>query len=148
MFGVFTNNTENSLFTTHYSPSFTHHYMKDISNEEDIKTLIDAFYVRIRKDDLIGYIFNDVAHVDWDHHLPRMYSFWAFLLLGKDGYQGNPMEAHIRLNEKVKLKGEHFARWLELFTATVDEHFAGLTAEEAKNKAKLIAMTWQPKFAG
>ena len=121
--------------------------MKDITTEEDIKTLIDAFYVKVRKDDVVGYIFNDIAQVDWENHLPKMYSFWGFLLLGQDAYQGNPMEVHKKLNEKVNLTKEHFARWLEIFTATVDELFSGLNAEEAKNKAKLIAMTWQPKFA-
>jgi hemoglobin len=96
---------------------------------------------------VIGYIFNDVANIDWDHHLPRIYAFWEFLLLGKDTYRGNPFEAHAKLNEKVKLKQGHFDRWVRLFIQSVDEQFAGLNAEEAKNKAKLIAMTWIPKFS-
>lgn len=118
----------------------------DISTEEDIKILINAFYDQVKQDDLIGYIFNDIANVDWSHHLPRMYAFWEFLLLGKDTYQGNPFEAHKKLNEKVKLQSTHFDRWIQLFIKTVDDHFQGLNAEEAKNKAKLIAMTWIPKF--
>ena len=121
--------------------------MKDITSHEDIKQLIDSFYSHVRKDDVIGYIFNDVAHVDWDHHLPRMYAFWEFLILGGESYMGNPFEAHKKLNEKVKLKPEHFERWIQLFNQSVDEQFAGLNAEEAKNKAKLIAMTWIPKFS-
>lgn len=120
--------------------------MKDITTEADIKNLIDAFYVRVRQDDVIGYIFNDIAHVDWDHHLPRMYAFWEFLLLGKDTYKGNPFEVHKKLNQMVTLRSDHFDRWVQLFTETIDEHFSGLGAEEAKNKAKLIVMTWKPKF--
>ncbi|MEP6645914.1 MAG: group III truncated hemoglobin [Saprospiraceae bacterium] len=121
--------------------------MSDITNEQDIKTLIDSFYQHVRQDDVIGYIFNDIANVDWSHHLPRMYAFWEFLLLGRDTYKGNPFEVHKKLNEKVKLQSTHFDRWIQLFTQTVDEHFQGINAEEAKNKAKLIAMTWIPKFA-
>ncbi len=121
--------------------------MKDITTEEDIKSLINSFYSRVRQDDVIGYIFNDVANIDWDHHLPRIYAFWEFLLLGKDTYRGNPFEAHKKLNEKVKLKQGHFDRWVLLFTQSVDAQFEGLNAEEAKNKAKLIAMTWIPKFS-
>ena len=118
----------------------------DIEHLEDIKKLIDSFYLKVRSDDILGYIFNDVAHVDWEHHLPRMYAFWEFLLLGGESYQGNPMEPHLKLNQKIELKKEFFDRWLFLFKETVNENFSGKTAEEAKNKAMLIALTWVPKF--
>lgn len=118
----------------------------DISTPDDIRKLIDSFYAKIRQDDLLGYIFNDIAQVDWEHHLPRMYAFWEFLLLNGETYSGNPIEPHKRLNQKINLKKEFFDRWVETFTATVDELFSGINAEEAKNKARLIAMTWIPKF--
>jgi hemoglobin len=118
----------------------------DISTSDDIKILIDAFYEQVKADDVIGYIFNDIAHVDWSHHLPRMYAFWEFLLLGKDTYAGNPMEVHQKLHKMVPLKEEHFTRWLQLFHQSVDEHFEGLVAEEAKNRSSLIVLTWKPKF--
>lgn len=122
--------------------------LHDISTIDDIRTLIDSFYDKVRQDDLIGYIFNDIAKVDWPHHLPKMYAFWEFLLLGGESYKGNPMEPHRALHQKVPLKKEFFDRWIKLFTQSVDEHFAGINAEEAKNKALLIAMTWIPKFEG
>jgi truncated hemoglobin YjbI len=58
------------------------------------------------------------------------------------------MEAHKRLNQKINLKKEFFDHWVEIFSATVDELFSGINAGEAKNKARLIAMTWIPKFEG
>ena len=119
---------------------------KDITTSEDIKTLIDAFYEKVKDDDVIGFIFNDIAKVDWPKHLPRMYAFWEFLLLGKDTYKGNPMEVHQKLHQSVKLTEAHFTRWLHLFHDTVDEHFTGLVAEDAKNRSNLIVMTWKPKF--
>ncbi len=118
----------------------------DITSIDDIRELIDSFYLKVKADDLLGFIFNDVAHVDWDHHLPKMYAFWEFLLLGGDAYQGNPMEPHKRLHEKIKLRREYFERWVTLFKQNVDEHFTGHVAEEAKNKAMMIALTWIPKF--
>ncbi len=118
----------------------------DISSSTDIQLLINAFYEKVRKDDTIGYIFNDIAKVDWERHLPRMYSFWEFLLLGQDTYKGNPMEVHQKLHRMVPLTEDHFTRWLHLFQTTVDEHFTGLVAEEAKNRAALIVLTWKPKF--
>lgn len=122
--------------------------MNDITTQDDIKLLIDTFYTKVREDDVIGYIFNDVAKVDWAKHLPRMYAFWEFLLIGGESYQGNPIEPHRKLHAMVPLTAAHFERWLALFQQTVDELFQGLNAEEAKNRARLIAMTWQPKFSG
>lgn len=119
---------------------------RDITSIEDIRILIDAFYLKVTADDVIGYIFNDIAEVNWEHHLPKMYAFWEFLLLGGEAYTGNPIEPHRALNQKIPLKKEFFDHWVALFTATVDEHFNGINAEEAKNKATLIAMTWIPKF--
>lgn len=118
----------------------------DIRTTEDIRTLIDHFYEKVRADDVIGFIFNEVARVNWEHHLPRMYAFWEFLLLQGEGYQGNPIEPHKKLHQQVPLEKKFFDRWVELFKSTVDEHFQGLIAEEAKNKASLIARTWMPKF--
>lgn len=120
--------------------------LHDFRTIDDIKILIDAFYHKVRADELIGPIFNEIAQVNWEHHLPKMYSFWEFLLIGGESYQGNPMEPHRKLNQKVQLKKEFFDRWVEIFRKTVDEHFSGIVAEEAKNKAELIAMTWIPKF--
>jgi len=120
----------------------------DIQSMEDIRTLIDAFYLKVRQDDVIGHIFNEIAQVNWEKHLPKMYAFWEFLLLGGESYQGNPIEPHRNLHQKVELKKEFFDRWVQLFRQTVDEHFSGIVAEEAKNKALMIAMTWIPKFEG
>jgi hemoglobin len=121
----------------------------DISAAADIKILIDAFYAKVQADDVIGYIFNDIAKVDWAHHLPVMYAFWEFLLLGNaDAYRGNPIQKHFDLHQKHPLKAEHFDRWVALFQATVDELFAGPAADNAKFRAWAIAETWKPKFDG
>lgn len=122
------------------------HMKYDISTSDDIRTLIDGFYDKVKKDDVIGYIFNDVANVDWVSHLPKMYAFWEFLLLGKDSYAGNPMAVHQKLHQQVPLTEAHFDRWLALFHQTVDENFQGQNAEDAKSRSRLIALTWKPKF--
>ncbi|GAB4496594.1 MAG: hypothetical protein OHK0019_28650 [Saprospiraceae bacterium] len=121
----------------------------DIVHSADVKTLIDAFYAKVQEDEVIGYIFNDIAKVDWPHHLPVMYAFWEFLLLGNaDSYRGNPIQKHFDLHQKYPLKAEHFDRWVALFQTTVDELFAGTTADNAKFRAWAIAETWKPKFDG
>jgi len=121
----------------------------DITLPADIKLLIDTFYVKIQADEMLGPVFNNVAHVDWPHHLPIMYAFWEFLLLGNtDGYRGNPIQKHFDLHQKHPLKAEYFDQWVALFQATVDELFAGSKAEEAKFRAFAISATWKPKFDG
>lgn len=120
----------------------------DIAFPEDVKLLVDTFYTKVRADEVIGYIFNDVARVDWAHHLPRMYAFWEFLLLGMDTYRGNPIEPHHRLAEKTSLTAAHFDRWVALFHASVDELFEGPKADDAKFRGYAIAETWKPKFTG
>jgi hemoglobin len=112
--------------------------MKDIGTEEDVRTLVDAFYTAIREDALLNPIFNDVARVDWAHHLPKMYAFWSQLLLGIPGYTGQPFPPHTVL----PVGREHFARWVELFRQTVDRLFAGEVATRAKNAAASIAHTF------
>ena len=118
----------------------------DITFRSDIETLINRFYERVRADDVLGHIFNHVAQVDWPKHLPVMYDFWEFLLLKGDNYRRNPIQAHFDLHQRHPLRPEHFDRWLALFQSTVDELFAGPTADDAKNRAYIIAETWKPKF--
>lgn len=120
--------------------------MPDITFPEDVHRLIDTFYEKVRRDEVIGYIFNDVAQVDWPEHLPRMYAFWEFLLLGADTYRGNPLEKHWAVHALEPFTEAHFDRWLQLFREAVDERFAGPKAEDAKFRAMAIAETWKPKF--
>ena len=109
--------------------------MKSIESRSDIEVLVNEFYAKVRKDDLIGPIFNDVAKVHWDEHLPKITNFWCDLMLGEETYFGRPFPPHIPLNLEVP----HFERWLTLFIETVDEHYVGLKAEEIKHRALGIA---------
>ena len=118
---------------------------KDIQNRNDIRTLIDNFYSKVIVDPVIGYFFNDVAKVNWEHHLPIMYDFWESILFQATNYKGNPMIAHVNLHKKSPLSPEHFARWQSLFLATVDEYFQGEVAERAKQRARSIAVMIQVK---
>lgn len=112
---------------------------KKIETMDDIKLLVDTFYEKVGEDKILGPIFNDIAHVNWDNHLPVMYKFWASTLLGEMGYKGNPMDAHFKLNEKQKLLDTDFNTWKQLFIETVDELFEGEIADTAKRRAVSIA---------
>jgi len=112
---------------------------KDIANRADIQQLVDTFYIKVRADETIGYLFNEVAQVNWELHLPRMYDFWENILFQTGSFKGNPMAAHVLLHQKSPLSAAHFDRWQQLFLATVDELFEGEMAELIKQRALSIA---------
>ena len=111
----------------------------DIRNRKDIEKLVNAFYDLVKTDPIIGYLFNDVAHVNWEEHLPKMYSFWENILFYTGNYEGNPMAKHKELHLKSTMTKFHFQQWNALFTQTVDKLFEGKKAEEIKNRALNIS---------
>lgn len=112
--------------------------IRDIETADDVKVLVDRFYEKVNRDELLAPIFNDVAHVDWAAHLPQLYRFWETLLFGSGNYEGAPFPVHAVL----PVAQVHFERWLSLFLATVNENFSGAKAEEAKGRALSIADTF------
>ena len=113
--------------------------MKQIETKDDIELLVNKFYDKVGRDKTIGFFFNDIANVNWDTHLPKMYQFWETLLFGNVSYKGNPMAKHFPINEIQAMEKHHFEHWLKLWTATIDENFEGEMADTAKTKAGNIA---------
>ncbi|MCC2678847.1 MAG: hypothetical protein K0R29_1423 [Pseudobdellovibrio sp.] len=109
-----------------------------ISSREQVIRIVDAFYAKVRQDELIGPIFTEQAKVDWDEHLPKLYNFWEDLLFGSENYHGRPFPPHLKFNLKI----EHFERWLKLFVETIDENYTGLKADEMKARALRIAQNF------
>ncbi|MBL0055954.1 MAG: group III truncated hemoglobin [Chitinophagaceae bacterium] len=120
---------------------------KDIENRQDIELIVNRFYEKVTADPVIGFIFTDLAKVNWEQHLPVMYDFWENSLFYTGSYTGNPMELHKRLNRVLPLRDEHFDRWTLLFNSTIDELFTGEKAELAKQRAYSIATVIRIKIA-
>jgi hemoglobin len=117
---------------------------KDITSIEDIKLLVDTFYTAVRQDDVLGPVFNGKIGDQWPKHLDTMYRFWQTILLpGEFTYRGTPFASHINL----PINETHFEKWLMLFTQTVENHFEGPVAEEAKMRAGHIASVFQHKLS-
>lgn len=112
---------------------------KDIEDKNDIVLLVNSFYNAVQENEILGFIFNDVAKINWDEHLPRMYAFWTSMLLNEHLFSGNPMEKHITLSRITSMTEIQFNEWLLLFTTTVDKLFKGEIANEAKFRAGNIA---------
>ena len=115
---------------------------KDILSLEDIKLLVDTFYDKVQKDELIGAIFNDRIQDRWPQHLAKMYTFWQTVLLGEHTYYGSPFPPHA----KLPVEKEHFDRWLSLFSQTLGELFSGEVASEAMWRANKMAEMFQYKI--
>lgn len=115
---------------------------KDIIQLEDVKLLVDTFYGKVREDELIGPVFNDRIQDRWPQHLAKMYTFWQTVLLGEHTYYGSPFPPHA----KLPVEKEHFERWLELFSQTLDELFTGEVANEAMWRANKMAEMFQYKI--
>ena len=111
----------------------------DIETREDCEALVRAFYGRTLTDPILGFIFNDVAHLDLESHVPRLTAFWETILLGARSYGGGAFAPHAALNAQVRLFPGHFERWLWLWRTTVDELFTGERADLAKAHAERVA---------
>lgn len=111
----------------------------DILGRDEIVRLVDRFYEKVQKDEMLGFIFNDIAKINWETHLPIMYSFWQTVLFRDGGFRGNPLGKHANLVSLTRMGREQFDRWLELFEATVDELFQGENATHIKACANDMA---------
>ena len=116
--------------------------VKDISELADIQLLVDDFYGQVRKDPLLGPIFEKVIQDRWPEHLEKMYRFWQTVLLEEHTYYGSPFPPHA----KLPVATAHFDTWLGIWHQTVDRHFKGSKAEEAKWRGDKMAAMFLSKI--
>lgn len=113
---------------------------KELKNRDDVQLLVETFYGKIRKDKVLGPIFNSIID-DWESHLSLLTDFWETQLFLKRKYYGNPVTAHQEVDDKMdhSITSEHFGLWLNLWFATIDDLFEGETAWTAKNRAQKMS---------
>lgn len=119
---------------------------KDIEDREDIELLVNVFYSKVLADNVLGYIFQETAGMNWATHFPAMYNFWENVILFTGTYEGNPMNLHKHLHHITPLNETHFERWNQLFLDTVDGLFAGKKANLAKQRALSISAIIREKL--
>ncbi|WP_411895688.1 group III truncated hemoglobin [Winogradskyella sp. A2] len=110
---------------------------KDIRNREDIHLLVTEFYIKVRADNTLGPFFNDTIS-DWDAHLDHLTTFWESSLFLKTKFTGDPLKAHIKVDEdhNNSITELHFGIWLNYWSQTIDELFEGDYANNAKRRAR------------
>ncbi|MBS1589191.1 MAG: group III truncated hemoglobin [Bacteroidetes bacterium] len=114
----------------------------DIKSIADIELLVNSFYDSVRTDSLLGPIFNGVIQDRWPEHLAKMYRFWQTVLLDEQTYFGAPFPPHA----KLPVSQQHFDQWLKLWYATLDTHFEGEIAKEAKWRGDKMAAMFLAKI--
>lgn len=119
--------------------------MTDILSKDDLVLLVNTFYDRVRRDEVIGHIFNTIIGDDWSVHLPIMYTFWNTVLFGAEGYKGQAVGKHVEIDRKIQLQPAHYERWISLWRNTVDHLFEGPNATKIKDKAQTMLQLIQFK---
>jgi hemoglobin len=109
-------------------------------DERLVSDLVEAFYERVRADELLGPIFTRVIR-DWDHHLALLKDFWSSVTMMTGRYKGTPLQAHQRIGG---LGFKHFERWLSLWRETCaatcsSSEIAGIFIERAERIASSLS---------
>lgn len=108
-----------------------------LCTDEEISWMVHHFYAKVRRDEVLGPIFN--RHIsDWDHHLSKLVDFWSSILCGTGRFSGTPMPKHAAL---PGLNAELFRRWLSLFHETTQELDNEAMREQANSMAQRIAQS-------
>jgi len=107
--------------------------------EQQLATLVDRFYAKVRSDHVLGPVFNTAVH-DWPEHLEKLSAFWSAVMLTSGRYKGNPMAAHLK--HKPSIDQAMFGRWLGLWRETaretLDEHGAAAVVARAERIAESL----------
>ena len=113
---------------------------QDLATPAAIHDLVTRFYREIVFDDLLAPIFDEVAEVDWTIHIPNLIDYWCWIILGPPRYPGTVTATHRRLHAQQAITPAACDRWFTLWSAAVDESWAGPGADRAKaHSAALMA---------
>jgi hemoglobin len=106
---------------------------------ELVRDLVHTFYDRVRREPVIGPIFEARLAGKWDAHLAKLVDFWSGMALRTDAYKGRPFPPHVPLG----LEPRHFERWLALFRQTASEVCPPPAAAFFVDRAERIAESFQ-----
>jgi hemoglobin len=101
------------------SAPFQHRAKQAGLTAELVGRVVVLFYEKIRRDNLLGPIFEEAIGPDWDAHIQRILQFWLTATRLGGGYDGkNFMPAHVKHSS---IHTSLIPRWLELFCETTTQ---------------------------
>jgi hemoglobin len=87
--------------------------------EPMIRQLVDVFYAKVKRDPVLGPVFDAIVGDHWDAHLEKITSFWLFVTRLGTGYRTRDfMPAHAR---HAAIRASLLPQWLHLFRETATE---------------------------
>lgn len=114
----------------------------DLSTKTDIQKIVDLQYAQLLKHEETAHLF---AHLDLEHHMPKIYTFWCFLLdinAAENRYTGSAFEPHVKLD----LSEKHFELWLHFLHSSINENFEGEKANLWIEKSNQLGLMFQYKL--
>jgi len=99
---------------------------------ESITQLVHGFYGDVRKDPLLGPVFEQALHGRWEAHLQRLVDFWSTVALGTRSFKGDVFGKHMALQGVTPA---HFAAWVGLW----QQHTNGLFTPEVAHDLQVAA---------
>lgn len=108
--------------------------------EAMIARLVPAFYAKVRREPVLGPIFEAAIGDGWDAHLAKLCDFWSSVMLMTGRFKGRPMPVHVAIPD---IGPDHFARWLALFRETAAEVCPPPAAALFQARAEMIAESLQ-----
>ena len=106
-----------------------------LPSEQEIATLVQLFYLKVERDEVLGPIFADTLR-DWPAHCEAMTDFWAAALLGRDSRCGAWSFVAQAPHPIAPLQ---FVRWLALFRAIATDLLGAERGRRFLDKAERIA---------
>ncbi len=114
----------------------------DISSKSDIEHIVRAQYTCLLEDAFTSPVF---AHLNLEEHLPRIFTFWSFVLdidAGNNPYRGSAFEPHTKLG----LTAAHFTKWLDCLHTAIRSRYEGPNAEKWIAKSNELGLMFQYKM--
>lgn len=111
--------------------------------EPVIRSVVVAFYEKVKRDAALGPVFRDIIGENWDAHVERVCSFWLYVTHLAPGYNSPDfMPAHIK---HTSIQSSLLPHWLRLFRETAEElcsrEVAGALIDIAQRMAVSIEMS-------
>lgn len=121
-----------SLHGTHADDPVSH----APASVETITLLVHGFYADVRRDALLGPVFEKALDGRWDAHLQRLVDFWSTVALGTRSFKGDVFGKHMALEGVTPA---HFAAWVALWQQHTHRLFAPDVARDLQVAAHGIA---------
>lgn len=104
-----------------------------------VRDVVVAFYGKVRRDAVLGPIFEEAIGRNWDFHIERIIQFWLTVTRLERGYDAKKfMPAHLK-HQSIQI--DLIPRWLELFREAATENCSSPGASILIDIAERMAET-------